>query len=197
MNFLCFINLSIIFCLLGCGSQNLRNMDLDTFRSKLTNKVKGTKLKISFKDEKSSDVYAKFVRFYIQTEENDSYLFLEGIKKCSADKIKSIDVLCGDCGKILSHGKRCVQCKTVYYCDSNCQRRDWKKQHKKDCNRIKNKIEEEKKNTYEKQMSFIKRYVEDPKDLNISPADLKSMNKFWNENGAYRNKKGKYSFPEK
>ena len=40
----------------------------------------------------------------------------------------------GPCGFCASEAKvKCANCKSIYYCDRNCQKRDWKV-HKKSCN---------------------------------------------------------------
>ena len=40
----------------------------------------------------------------------------------------------GPCGFCASEAKvKCANCKSTYYCDRNCQKRDWKT-HKKSCN---------------------------------------------------------------
>ena len=45
-----------------------------------------------------------------------------------------IALKCGACFKSLNGtGKKCTKCKSVYYCNKNCQIKDWKESHKKDC----------------------------------------------------------------
>ena len=47
----------------------------------------------------------------------------------------------GPCGFCASEAKvKCANCKSTYYCDRNCQKRDWKV-HKKSCNVQKTPVE--------------------------------------------------------
>ena len=40
---------------------------------------------------------------------------------------------CGFCGKIPEKPMKCGKCLQVTYCDKECQTRDWKFIHKKEC----------------------------------------------------------------
>ena len=43
-------------------------------------------------------------------------------------------IVCHFCGNPNGTKRcRCGQCKEVYYCNSNCQERDWKRNHKPPC----------------------------------------------------------------
>ena len=53
---------------------------------------------------------------------------------------KELDVLCRICNNLSS--QRCVRCKQVWYCGRDCQAKDWKEQHKQECNEN---VKEEKK----------------------------------------------------
>ena len=42
--------------------------------------------------------------------------------------------MCAACLKRLNgNGKKCTKCKSVYYCNKECQIKDWKEKHKMDC----------------------------------------------------------------
>ena len=40
---------------------------------------------------------------------------------------------CQCCGVSSPDLKKCTRCKSVYYCDKVCQKRDWKERHKNTC----------------------------------------------------------------
>jgi len=45
---------------------------------------------------------------------------------------------CAACGKQLSPEKRsqCSQCKIAFYCNTDCQKKDWRNLHKKECKKF-------------------------------------------------------------
>ena len=52
--------------------------------------------------------------------------------------LKSVEAhLCSTCAlchkRLNSDGKKCVKCKSVYYCSKDCQVKDWKNKHKSEC----------------------------------------------------------------
>ena len=50
-------------------------------------------------------------------------------------------MLCSECDKESDTLVKCRACKCVYYCDKDCQNKHWKV-HKKECRRIKKKLDE-------------------------------------------------------
>ena len=59
---------------------------------------------------------------------NDEWIkILESLEKRFA-------LTCSMCSRELNgQGKRCTKCKAVYYCSKDCQVKDWKENHKKEC----------------------------------------------------------------
>ena len=58
---------------------------------------------------------------------------IDAIKLLQEKEIE-IEMKCGSCFKSLDGiGKKCTRCKSVYYCNKECQVKDWKENHKKDC----------------------------------------------------------------
>lgn len=55
----------------------------------------------------------------------------QDLKFCVLLSDPSIMGKCGYCGSDQAQVK-CAKCKSVFYCDKNCQKKDWKL-HKKDC----------------------------------------------------------------
>ena len=56
------------------------------------------------------------------------------------DNERPADKVCSACGKESATVKKCTACKSVWYCDVACQKRQ-RRVHRKECNRIKKELE--------------------------------------------------------
>ena len=61
-----------------------------------------------------------------------SPLYMDCIHSFSSQPTAATNDRCAHCYSVKEGMKRCAQCKTVLYCDVNCQKADWKK-HKINC----------------------------------------------------------------
>jgi hypothetical protein len=66
----------------------------------------------------------------------NSFLDIKGL-----DKIQKAGKLfqCANCRRTIGVLLSCAQCGEASYCDRNCQRKHWKREHKKECKKMKNK----------------------------------------------------------
>jgi hypothetical protein len=66
----------------------------------------------------------------------NSFLKIQGLDKIrkQADRYQ-----CANCRRTISVMLSCAQCGEASYCDRDCQREHWKREHKKECKKMKNK----------------------------------------------------------
>jgi hypothetical protein len=77
-----------------------------------------------------------FASFETAVMDPNSFLDIQGL-----DKIKKAGNLfkCANCRRTISVMLSCAQCGEASYCDRDCQREHWKREHKKECKKMKNK----------------------------------------------------------
>ena len=97
------------------------------------------------------DVPAKDQTSVLEESSNSSTVKAEPQQQCTTDQASLVTFsrqklallqceydpkCCSGCKKPCTDMKRCVKCKTAYYCSKQCQAEDWGKRHKNHCKEI-------------------------------------------------------------
>lgn len=113
----------------------LENQYINSIRNSIRNKIKDDIIDSCFflahecsgpKDISNEDPNKPFFEMNLRIDHNDNDQNPNSIK---------IGVVCFYCGKLSQKIKKCSRCKSIHYCDKNCQQKDWEN-HKKYCTRV-------------------------------------------------------------
>jgi hypothetical protein len=111
-------------------------MDFDFHRSTQLRACVRVSLKNCLPDNELLTGPMTFASFETAVDDPNSFLDIQGM-----DKVRKLGALfhCANCRMTITVLLSCAQCGEASYCDRNCQREHWKREHKKECKKKKKK----------------------------------------------------------